>query len=159
MKIWSNISIICLFGVFSGCSNTRFLTDDQVLYTGRKKVEIINLQQEAKNSSVKNYVKSITNHKVNNALFSHRILPPIGLWVHNYMKTDKETIKKEQEAVRPNKLFSDSLDHDLEIRELSRARYDELINDGWKHQDIMDAHPVIPYSVRREGREWLDGKG
>jgi hypothetical protein len=74
-------------------------------------------------------------------------------------KKDKETIKKEQEAVRPNKLFSDSFDHDLEIRELSRARYDELINDGWKHQDIMDAHPVIPYSVRREGREWLDGKG
>ena len=74
-------------------------------------------------------------------------------------RKDKETIKKEQEAVRSNKLFSDSLNHDLEIRELSRTQYDELINDGWKHQDIMNEHPVIPSSVRRKGREWLDGKG
>ena len=71
-------------------------------------------------------------------------------------KKDKETIKKEQEAVRSNKLFSDSLNHDLEIRELSRTQYDELIDGGWKHQDIMNEHPVIPSSVRREGREWLE---
>tara|TARA_R100001594_G_scaffold61447_1_gene95646 strand:- start:323 stop:1603 length:1281 start_codon:yes stop_codon:yes gene_type:complete len=66
-------------------------------------------------------------------------------------KKDKETIKKEQEAVRPNKLFSDSLDHDLEIRELSRARYDELIDDGWDHFDIMNEHEIIPSAKRREG--------
>ncbi len=90
MKIWSTISVICLFGLLSGCSNTRFLTDDQVLYTGRKKIEIIQSQTGNKNLPVNNYVKSITNHKVNNALFNHRILPPVGLWVHNYMKTDKE---------------------------------------------------------------------
>jgi len=87
MKIWSTISVICLFGVLSGCSNTRFLTDDQVLYTGRGKIEIIQSQTGNKNLPVKNYVKSITSHKVNNALFNHRVLPPIGLWVHNYMKT------------------------------------------------------------------------
>lgn len=71
-------------------------------------------------------------------------------------KKDKETIKKEQETVKSNKLFSDSLNHNLEIRELSRTQYDELINDGWKHQDIMNEHPVIPFSVRRKGREWLE---
>ena len=47
---------------------------------------IINSHNLSKTSSVKNYVKSITNHKVNNSLFGRRIWPPIGLWVHNYMK-------------------------------------------------------------------------
>lgn len=90
MKIWTNISFICLFGVLSGCSNTRFLTDKQVLYTGRKKVEIINSQTGNKNTTVKNYVVSITDHKVNNAVFNYRVLPPIRLWVYNYIKPDPE---------------------------------------------------------------------
>ncbi len=72
--------------VISGCSNTRFLAKDQMLYTGRQDVRIINSHKISKTSSVENYVKSITSHKVNNSLFGRRVLPPIGLWVHNYMK-------------------------------------------------------------------------
>ena len=90
MKIWSNISVICLVGILSSCSNTRFLNDDQVLYTGRKKVEIKQSQTSDNNFPVKNYVRSITNHKINNAVFNSRVLPPIGLWVHNYWKIDEE---------------------------------------------------------------------
>jgi len=90
LKIWPYISVICLFGVLSSCSNTRFLTDDQVLYTGRKKVEIKQSQTDNNNFPVKNYVRSITNHKINNAVFNSRVLPPIGLWVHNYWKVDDE---------------------------------------------------------------------
>jgi outer membrane protein assembly factor BamA len=86
MRIRSSIFIIIIMMVISGCSNTRFLAKDQVLYTGRQDVKIINSQNISKTSSVKNYVKSLTNHKVNNSLFGRRILPPIGLWVHNYMK-------------------------------------------------------------------------
>jgi outer membrane protein assembly factor BamA len=86
MKIRSSILIIILVMVLSGCSNTRFLAKDQVLYTGRQDVKIINSHNISKTSSVKNYVKSVTNHKVNNSLFGRRILPPIGLWVHNYLK-------------------------------------------------------------------------
>jgi outer membrane protein assembly factor BamA len=86
MRIKTQIPLLILLIVFPGCSNTRFLTRDQMLYTGRKDVEIINSQKLSNISSVKNYVKSTTAHKVNNSLFGKRILPPIGLWVHNYMK-------------------------------------------------------------------------
>jgi outer membrane protein assembly factor BamA len=72
--------------IASGCSNTRFLTKDQMLYTGRQDVKIINSHNIPKTSSVKNYVKSVSEHKVNNSLFGRRMLPPVGLWVHNYMK-------------------------------------------------------------------------
>ncbi|MEA3478725.1 MAG: hypothetical protein U9R60_11135, partial [Bacteroidota bacterium] len=73
-----------------GCSNTRFLTEDQLLYTGREKAEIIFEQPETKSAEVKNYVNSVTSHKVNNALFGRRILPPIGLWTQNYWKVDEK---------------------------------------------------------------------
>ena len=84
MRIRSSIFLVYLLIVLSGCSNTRFLTKDEVLYTGRNKVEIINSQGVKKTASVKNQVISLTTHKVNNALFGRRVLPPIGLWVHNY---------------------------------------------------------------------------
>jgi len=81
-------------------------------------------------------------------------------------KKQKETIKelsakaRQEEALESQgELISRSPKYDLEVRELSQKQYDDLINEGWKHQDIMEAHPVIPYSVRRKGREWLDGKG
>jgi outer membrane protein assembly factor BamA len=86
MRKSSNLFLIVVMMVFAGCSNTRFLTKDQMLYTGREDVTIINTQNIPKTSSVKSYVKSITDHKVNNSLFGRRVLPPVGLWVHNYMK-------------------------------------------------------------------------
>jgi outer membrane protein assembly factor BamA len=94
MKYKSFILLIYLLIVFSGCSNTRFLTKDQVLYTGRQDVKIINSHHISNTSSVKSYVKSITDHKVNNSLFGRRVLPPVGLWVHNYVKVnDKKKVR------------------------------------------------------------------
>lgn len=90
MRIASSIIVIILLMIISGCSNTRFLANDQMLYTGRKDIEIINSHKISKTSSVENYVKSVTNHKVNNSLFDRRILPPVGLWVHNYMKVNEK---------------------------------------------------------------------
>ena len=89
MKSCLYLSLFWLLGILSGCSNTRFLSEDQILYTGRKKVEIIKSEDEIKALPVRNYVESITNHKVNNSLFGYRVLPPVGLWVHNYIKVDK----------------------------------------------------------------------
>ena len=82
----TSILLVYLLIVLTGCSNTRFLAKDQMLYTGRKDIKIINSHNVPKTSSVKNYVKSVTGHKVNNSLFGRRILPPVGLWVHNYLK-------------------------------------------------------------------------
>ena len=86
MRISLSIFTIIILLALSGCSNTRFLADDQVLYTGRGKVEITETEPGSSNTSVKAYVRSVTHHKVNNSLFDRRLLPPIGLWVHNYWK-------------------------------------------------------------------------
>jgi len=89
MRIILSIFPIIILLFLTGCSNTRFLADNQVLYTGREKVEIIETEQGSSDTSVKAYVKSVTRHKVNNSLFGRRILPPIGLWAYNYWKPDE----------------------------------------------------------------------
>jgi outer membrane protein assembly factor BamA len=86
MRNRSSILMLILLMIAYGCSNTRFLTSEQMLYTGRQDITIINSYNLSKTSSVKSYVKSVTDHKVNNSLFGRRMLPPVGLWVHNYMK-------------------------------------------------------------------------
>jgi hypothetical protein len=86
MRARSSIVLVILTIILSACSNTRFLTNDQILYTGRTKIGIINTHKVKKTSSVKNQVSSVTSHKVNNAIFGRRVLPPVGLWVHNYWK-------------------------------------------------------------------------
>ena len=70
---------------------------------------------------------------------------------------DKLSRKARQEEALESQgeLISRSPKYELEVRELSQKQYDDLINGGWKHQEILDEHPVIPYSVRREGREIL----
>ncbi len=133
MKTWSHIAVIWLLGILSGCSNTRFLADDQVLYTGRKKVEI--QSQKGQNSlPVKNYVESITNHKVNNAVFNHRVLPPIGLWVHNHMEPDKE--KKFQswlyKTLASEPILLSDVNPDLRAAKVEN----DLFNQGYFHTKV-----------------------
>ena len=76
-------------------------------------------------------------------------------------KPQEKTIDKliakntREEALEKQGKLPQSLDYELEVREISQARYDELIDDGWDYQEILDAHPTIPYSVRKEGREIL----
>jgi outer membrane protein assembly factor BamA len=84
MRSSYSIAAVILIIFTEGCSNTKFLTGDQLLYTGRKKIEILDPKKVGKTSQVKIQVSSITSHKVNNSIFGRRILPPIGLWVHNY---------------------------------------------------------------------------
>ena len=60
MKTISSIFLVSLLMLLAGCSNTRFLTNDQLLYTGREKIEILNPQKVPKISPVKNQVNSIT---------------------------------------------------------------------------------------------------
>jgi outer membrane protein assembly factor BamA len=90
MRARSSISSVILLLLAWGCSNTRFLAEDELLYTGREKAEIIFQEPDSKSAEVKNYVNSVTSHKVNNALFGRRILPPIGLWTQNYWKVNEK---------------------------------------------------------------------
>jgi len=73
--------------IAAGCSNTKFLTDDQLLYTGSKGV-FISDSGKFKNRGVKQTTASVTIFKPNNSLGGKRILLPVGLWVYNYRKPD-----------------------------------------------------------------------
>lgn len=86
-RFWLLFSM--LIGVTMGCSNTRFLTGDQKLYTGTEAIEIVNPHNIKNTLAITNKAKEVTTHKVNNALFEYRVLPPIGLWVYNYVKPTK----------------------------------------------------------------------
>ena len=86
-----SIILPALFLLLSfGCSNTRFLTDEQVLYTGQEKVNLVQENEDVKRSSIRSEVQLISTIKPNNSIFDRRVLPPIGLWVYNYWEVDEE---------------------------------------------------------------------
>jgi outer membrane protein assembly factor BamA len=149
MRFRSSIILFLLFLVFSGCSNTRFLTDDQVLYTGRKKVEIINSHKVAKVSSVKNQVSSTTSHKVNNSLFGLRVLPPVGLWVHNYWKPNES--KKFRGWLYKTLSSSPVLISDLNPGLRAKKIENELFDLGYfntRAWSVIDTNPRNPHKAR-----------
>lgn len=79
---------------FSACSNTKFLTGDQILYTGRGKVTIVNKEKIENENAALAVGKLLTEASPNNSILGKkRTLPPFGLWVHNYMKPKKEDAK------------------------------------------------------------------
>jgi outer membrane protein assembly factor BamA len=90
MNLWKYIFfLLLLFGslFISGCSNTKFLTGDQILYEGREEVVILNKEQIDGVKIVSDVSNSLTSYKPNNSLFGkNRSLPPIGLWSYNYLK-------------------------------------------------------------------------
>ena len=80
--------------LFWSCSNTRFLAEDELLYTGREQAEIIVEPEGLKTKEVKASVNSLTDHKVNNGILGMRILPPVGLWVKNYWRSNRPEEKR-----------------------------------------------------------------
>ncbi len=84
------IYVFVLF-ILSSCSNTRFLTGDQKLYTGNAAVQIEGKDSVQNLNQIKEKIQEITFFKPNNSLFGkRRILPPTGLWAYNYLKPKKE---------------------------------------------------------------------
>ena len=69
------------------CSNTKFLTGDQLLYTGKKQVIITS--GKFREPKARQIIESVTAFKPNNALAGKRLLPPGGLWIYNYHKPAK----------------------------------------------------------------------
>jgi len=90
MRCYRAIFIVMLILILGGCSNTRFLREDQVLYTGQNKVELIENHKDKQASSVKREIQSLSPQKPNNSMFDRRVLPPVGLWVYNYWKVEEQ---------------------------------------------------------------------
>ena len=145
MKVRSSIFLISILLVLTGCSNTRFLTKDQMLYTGRKKVEIINKQNVKKISSVKNQVSSITSYKVNNSLFGRRVLPPIGLWVHNYWKVNKEKKGWLYKTLSTSPILISDVNPELRAKKIEN----ELFDLGYFHTKAWSTININPRNPRK----------
>jgi outer membrane protein assembly factor BamA len=147
MKIRQYVYIIYSIILFTGCSNTRFLTDEQLLYTGRGDIEINNPQGLKNVGEVKSYVKSITASKVNNSVLGLRALPPVSLWIYNYAKPKKDkgfgnwlyrTFSK------PPILVSDV---NPELR--SAKIQNELNNSGYFHSTASDSIYTRKYNPKK----------
>ena len=90
MRCLRGIWLLILVLILGGCSNTRFLAEDQLLYNGQKKVHISKVPEDMNSAAERQLLQSGSSQKPNNSIFNRRVLPPIGLWVHNYWKVDQE---------------------------------------------------------------------
>ena len=90
--IWLLGAVVTLLA--TSCSTTCRLAEDEVLYTGVKKLEYH--QDSAKlETGVKDQIFSAINVKPNNPLYSpyYRTPFPIGLWVYNHWDPDSKGLK------------------------------------------------------------------
>ncbi len=77
---------LLLAAIAAGCSTTRRIPDDEMLYTGLKKVTITGHENDKVPSDVATQVKEAVEVEPNNAMWHsayHRWPFPLGLWVYN----------------------------------------------------------------------------
>ena len=92
-KVFRNVfTAAFLLLILIGCSTTKRIADDEVLYTGVKKMEIIPDSGVKIADAAASDVRSTLSVAPNNPLFSPYIRTPfpIGLWVWNYMEPKRE---------------------------------------------------------------------
>ena len=84
--------LICLSSCLA-CSTTRRLGNNDILYTGVKKIEIASNPEMNIPGSVESAVKEPLSVKPNNPLYSPYIRTPfpMGLWAWNYLYTERKT--------------------------------------------------------------------
>jgi outer membrane protein insertion porin family len=81
----SIIIMACSILITCSCSNTKFLSGDQLLYTGKNEVILCD-SGKLNDKRIKPLVESVTFYKPNNSIGGKRVLLPIGLWTYNYRK-------------------------------------------------------------------------
>ncbi len=152
----SSISIFLFLWILfmAGCSNTRHLTDNQVLYTGREKVELVTDESRREIVAAKALVKSVTDQKVNNALLGRRILPPIGLWTYNYWEVNEEKKfgKWLHKSLSGTPVFISDVNPELRARKIENDLFDigYFGSKAWARVDTSARNPKkakITYTV------------
>ena len=76
----------CILVVMTGCSTTKHLPDDELLYTGIDKITIQNEDKSKAGENALAEVEAAISIAPNNAIFGsakHRYPMPIGLWIYN----------------------------------------------------------------------------
>jgi outer membrane protein assembly factor BamA len=72
--------------LLNACSNTKFLTGDQMLYNGRNKIKIAGYENKKTIKKAEEIAAQVTYAEPNNSLIGKRVLPPVGLWYYNYRR-------------------------------------------------------------------------
>jgi len=134
-RLFSAPFLLAAFSIllFGACSNTRFLEEDQVLYTGLAKVSITD--KENKTKQAVEDIEAITFAKPNNALFgSRRVVPPFGLWANNYLKPKKEGKKGSwlYRNFREEPILISTINPEMRCRQLHTA----LFSHGFFHANV-----------------------
>ena len=82
---WSLIPFLAIIIALSSCSTTKRLGEDEILYTGVKKIDIVTYDKEKEAPGLASEVKNAVNVPPNNSLISpfYRYPFPLGLWVYN----------------------------------------------------------------------------
>jgi hypothetical protein len=91
MRKAGSIGLTGILLILAGCSNTRFLAEDELLYTGQKKVIMKKVPEDMPAARQRQVQQSGSTQKPNNSVFNRRVLPPVGLWTYNYMKKEDRT--------------------------------------------------------------------
>lgn len=128
--IYYFISVIGFIILFQACSNTKFLTEDEVLYTGIKEVIIVPQGKVENVKSLKSSVYWSAYYKPNNSFYlPKRVLLPVRLWIYNYMATDKE--KGFKHWMHKNFSQAPVLISDVNLDKRVKKLESELFNDGY----------------------------
>ena len=91
IAIFIPAALVCMLS----CSTTKRLADDEVLYTGVKKIAVNVPDSVNLPDGVNDQIKEALNVAPNNPLFSPYVRTPfpIGLWVYNNWTIDENTGK------------------------------------------------------------------
>lgn len=97
LKISAALLAVISVIILSSCSTTKRLGENEVLYTGVKKLEIVPTDKEKLPSGMLDDVKQAINFKPNNPMpfmSPYKRTPfPIGLWVYNNMSDSAKGLK------------------------------------------------------------------
>ncbi|MEG1684687.1 MAG: BamA/TamA family outer membrane protein [Bacteroides sp.] len=84
--------ILCL--VLAACSTTKNLPDEEVLYTGIKKITVTDEDKTAMGENTLAEVKAALACSPNNSVFGIRYPFPLGLWIYNDFVNAKRKVGK-----------------------------------------------------------------
>ncbi len=91
-NVYIALSLGLLIGLLSSCSVTKNLPEDEILYTGIKKIEVMERDSTPAGESTLEEVQAALAYPPNNALLgssSVRLPLPFGLWMYNALINKK----------------------------------------------------------------------
>ena len=154
MRYRNTIWLVILLLLPAACSNTRFLAEDQLLYTGQKKTQVSGIPEDINSAVTKELRKEGSDQKPNNSIFNRRVLPPVGLWVYNYWEHDEQ--KKVGNWLyntlsAPPVLISD-INPELRAQKMENDLFDKGFFQAraWSRVDTSDRNPkkaMVEYFV------------